>query len=424
MKNQSDQTFNSVIDELKSLQEKNLSVDLELITTIDQVLKFEYLISGISTKFSKIDASQIDKEIENGLRLIVEFLQLDRSSFFEISSDKNNFVSKYSYAQNEIKPIRTKIGAKLFPWTFATMKSGKLIWFASHEELPEDAKSDIKFFLKANLKAGYMIPIFINNEIKYALAGGLKNNRKRKWSESLIPRVQILGDIFANAIERNRYEFQLKESIKLYSRLKRKLEFENFYLKKKQNPDNTFRQVSKNYKYDKSVLWISKGIEYYANNGDLKLNNISKTVGLSKTSFYNIYPNYESRSGFDRYKKDLVDFIDYNLTNTFNQINEIIDKYSGNDIQKMFADTCYQNYIYFKCLALMNIEKEDFELIIVSQKIHKNFQKIIIKYLKSTTGRKKLTGIKNSLINTIYHQSLVAEPKDWRNSIIEILEEF
>lgn len=419
--------FKSVIDELKSLREQNLSVDLELIETIDHVLKFEYLISGISAKFSNLEPSQIEKEIENGLRLIVEFFQLDRSTFFEISGNKDQFISKYSFARNNVKPIKTKIGNKLFPWTFATLKAGNIIWFASHLELPNEAKHDANNFLKSNLLAGYIVPIFINNKIKYALAGGLKNIKQEKWPESLFPRIQILGEIFANAVERSRYEIQLKESIKLCSIFKKELEFENFYLRKKQKPDDDLRQISKSLKYDKSVMWISKGIEYYAENRNLKLNNICKTIGLSKTSFYNIYPNSETSNGFDRYKHDFIDFFDYKLTTIFDQIKDATDRYSCNDLKKIFIEICYQNYTYLKCLALMVIEKEESELIIVGQKIHKEFQKVLAYYLKKVTNTKdqsgkKLTNMQNALINTIYHQSLVAKAMDWRQSIIEILD--
>jgi len=424
MTKKSNQEFQSVINQLKLLREKNLSVDSELISVIDKLIKFEYLIADISTKLSNIKNSQFDSEIENALWLIIEFLQLDRSSLFEISKDKKQFISIYSVAHNELNPIKTKIGAKLFPWSFANMIAGKTLSFASHKELPHKAIHDAKRFLKINLLAGFLVPIVVNKEVKYALAGGLKKNLSEKWPENLFPRIQMLGEIIANTIEKKNYEIQLKESILLQNKLTKELEFENFYLQKRQDLNDKFIQNPNDHKYDKSMLWISKGIENYAKNGNLKLNSISKTANLSKTSFYNIYPNNESRTGFERYKHDLILFIEYKLGIIFNEIYGLISTYSIDERQEIFAETCYQNYVYFKCLALMIIEKEDTELILAGQKIHSDFQKVIATYLKKMTNSNNRNVMKNAIINTIYHQSIVSKPKNWKISIVEIVKGF
>ena len=261
-------------------------------------------------------------------------------------------------------------------------------------------------------------------EVKYALAGGLKSERQDSWSESLMPRIQLLGELVANAVERNRFELQLKESFKLHDFIQKELEFENFYLRKTPNLNNDNNTFLKDHNFDKSAKWIKKGIEHYIENRNIKLNDLCKSVGLSKTSFYNIYPNFENSKGFDRYKLDLIGFIDYKLLTIFGKLVELIEVSSAENMHKIFAEGCFQNYKYFKCLALLVIEKDDADLILVGKKIDKEFKKVIIKHLNKLTDKKKVTGMKNALISTIYHQSLVSEPNQWRTSIIEISEEF
>ncbi len=48
--------------------------------SIDELLRFERLMSELSARFINLPASQIDKVIEGGLRRVVELLDIDRSS--------------------------------------------------------------------------------------------------------------------------------------------------------------------------------------------------------------------------------------------------------------------------------------------------------------------------------------------------------
>ena len=48
----------------------------------DEQLKFEDLISKLSATFIHIKASEIDKNIERGLQLVVEFLDIQRGNLF------------------------------------------------------------------------------------------------------------------------------------------------------------------------------------------------------------------------------------------------------------------------------------------------------------------------------------------------------
>jgi AraC-like DNA-binding protein len=63
MESKPNHPFQSIKDKLNSLRKENLSVDQDLIETIDNVFKFEHLISNISTKFSSLEVAQIDNEI-------------------------------------------------------------------------------------------------------------------------------------------------------------------------------------------------------------------------------------------------------------------------------------------------------------------------------------------------------------------------
>jgi len=61
---------------------------------------------------------------------------------------------------------------------------------------------------------------------------------------------------------------------------------------------------------NKATEWIISGIELFAETRKLEVSSLCKKVGKSKSSFYNIWPNFEDSRGFDRYLKDVLDHHD------------------------------------------------------------------------------------------------------------------
>ena len=106
---------NPLIKELQGLRQHNLNQENIQILSEDDILDFELLLSGLSAKFSSLPPLEIDSEIENGLRLIVEFLNIDRSTLFECDLENDQFVALYSYAIKGVDRITTSFGANLFP---------------------------------------------------------------------------------------------------------------------------------------------------------------------------------------------------------------------------------------------------------------------------------------------------------------------
>src|SRR5512135_2291702 len=51
-------------------------------------LKFEMLIADLSARFAHVPANQIEAEIRDGQRRVVEALDLDRSSLWEVDERK------------------------------------------------------------------------------------------------------------------------------------------------------------------------------------------------------------------------------------------------------------------------------------------------------------------------------------------------
>src|SRR6266566_7261374 len=69
-----------------------------LLELLNERLRFESLLSRLSATFIHLPAEDVDSQIEQGLRQIVDFLQIERSGLGQFSGDGSQLVTTHSYA--------------------------------------------------------------------------------------------------------------------------------------------------------------------------------------------------------------------------------------------------------------------------------------------------------------------------------------
>ena len=55
---------------------------------VEERLRFEILLSQLSTRLLNLPPGEADQQIEHGLQRLAQFLEVDRSAPFEVSQDK------------------------------------------------------------------------------------------------------------------------------------------------------------------------------------------------------------------------------------------------------------------------------------------------------------------------------------------------
>lgn len=204
--------------------ESSKALNQQLNKQLEERLQFEKLITNLSARFINLPANEIDQQIDNGLKLVVEALQVDRSSLFQFSEDGTEWLVTNSFA-NEGFEVTPRIPVKKnFPWIASKIQHGEIVPITSLNDLPEEAAFDRKSMERINIKSTLVFPISIDGSIDYVLTlGSLK--RERSWDSELIPRLQLIGEVFANALMRKRLDGELNKS---NEELNDRLRFEEF----------------------------------------------------------------------------------------------------------------------------------------------------------------------------------------------------
>ena len=75
-----------------------------LRTELEERLRFETLLAEISARFVNLPADRIDSEIEDAQRRICEFLDLDRSTLWQVPEERARDAAADTYPSASGKP--------------------------------------------------------------------------------------------------------------------------------------------------------------------------------------------------------------------------------------------------------------------------------------------------------------------------------
>jgi len=163
-------------------------------------LTFEEFLSDLSTKFISLPEDQVDKNIEQGLGRIAEFLKMDRVTLFEFSADRTELKSAFSWVGGGVTPAPTVVKAAELPWWRVRLLAGEVSSATDGESLPEEEQ---EYFRRMGILSAATVPLRVGGEINGAISF-VSTKRRVNWTQDLLNRVRVLGEVFWNALQRRR----------------------------------------------------------------------------------------------------------------------------------------------------------------------------------------------------------------------------
>jgi len=201
---------------------------------IQDLLNFERLLANLSAGFVNLNCDQIDDHIDASLKSLVEFLGNDRSTFVEFGDDDAHVLVTHSFAVPgcETFPIGPFPVARL-PWFINEFRSGKSVFLrVIPDDLPPDATRERQHCLKEGLQSNVTVPLKAGGELLGGLTFAFLHTRC-EWPAEIISRLQLIGEVFANALLRRRTELALRAALTENENLRQRLEEENLYLRER-----------------------------------------------------------------------------------------------------------------------------------------------------------------------------------------------
>ncbi len=169
-------------------------------------LRFETLLTELSAAFANLPAEQVEQEIEHWLRRLAELLEVDRATFFQFREDGQTIHRTHSYTVPGIEPLTPGTINERFPWMTEQLRRGQTTkWLRIPDDIPAEAAEEREYFIKVGVKSGMNIPVSIGGAVVCALAFA-SLRAYRDWSDAMVARLRLVGEIFANALARKHAE--------------------------------------------------------------------------------------------------------------------------------------------------------------------------------------------------------------------------
>ena len=207
-------------------------------------LQFETSLSGLSARFVDVVPETVHREIKCALEQVTNLLTLDRGTVFEVSSDGLELRATLSWVRAGQSQAPPAIPLDSIPWLWAKLNQGDIVQFSSVAELPADAAQEKALMVRLGLKAGVAVPLKAKGTILGMVAFG-QLTQERPWNETILNRLKLVGEVFANALAHTRADESLcasrEEARQLAGRLLTAQEDERRRLAREMHDDVTQR---------------------------------------------------------------------------------------------------------------------------------------------------------------------------------------
>ena len=177
-------------------------------------LSFETLLADLSARFINLPVDQVDCEIEDAQRRICECLDLDLCSLWQFSMKTPRIITLTHFYRplGGPPPPEPMYAHEYFPWSQQQVEAGRIINISSLEDYPADAARDKETSLHFGVKSNLTFPLLIGGNPPVGALSFSTMLAERTWPEPLIKRLQLVAQIFINALARKQTETALQES--------------------------------------------------------------------------------------------------------------------------------------------------------------------------------------------------------------------
>jgi len=166
------------------------------------------LISQISSSFVNVGADEVDLQINLALERISRFSHIDRAYLFQFAEDGKTMNNTHEWADEGIESYINDfhdVPIDALPYMLRHIQNRQVFHVSSVKDLPDEAEVDRTELLRENIQSIIAVPIIIRGRTQGFI--GLDSVRQSKsWLAQDINMLQLVGEIFTGAIQRQRAE--------------------------------------------------------------------------------------------------------------------------------------------------------------------------------------------------------------------------
>lgn len=173
---------------------------------LDSAMKFERMVSEILAALLTADrAEDRDRVIETGLREMGQILGADGATLWERVGNDPAFRKTHRWVATDLWAPPDRADGSALPWTVNEVAGGAVVRFARFSDLPPEAEADLPALRAIGVRSMMVVPLKMSRAVVRALCFA-SAGEERDFPQALIPRVEVLGEVFASVLARDEAE--------------------------------------------------------------------------------------------------------------------------------------------------------------------------------------------------------------------------
>ena len=179
---------------------------------LQHYLDFERMVSDISSKFINLRPGEVDGEIEDALRRVSDPLGIDLAVLWKWSDLTPGVATATHVYTRQGVPAPGPLNQAQFPWYAQELLAGRTVAAPSLEALPQSAAVDRENARLIGVQSNLALPLAVGVNQSIGILGLSTVHAQRDWPDALVRRLQLVAQVFANALARECQERRLLQS--------------------------------------------------------------------------------------------------------------------------------------------------------------------------------------------------------------------
>lgn len=224
----------------------NVTIDVTERIKAERELKdriaFDTVVTTLAMEFINLPAGEIEPQIERALRIVGQVTEVDRSYIFLYRDHHTVMDCILEWCAPGVDPQIShlqNIPTADLAWSNAQLVQGDVLHIPCVAALPPEAEAERREFQSQHIQSLLAVPMIRQGEVM-GLLGFDAVRAQKAWSDQNITLLQILGEIFVNALERKRSQDALDDA---YWTLERRVETRTYEIERRRRVAEKLRDI-------------------------------------------------------------------------------------------------------------------------------------------------------------------------------------
>lgn len=191
--------------------QNNITNRIKIEEELENQRKFQALIAEISSDLINIDFETINGRINDALKKIGQFFNVDRAYIFQFNEEMSLMTNTHEWCEEGIEPqidYLQNYAIENTPFWKDTFLRSETVVVNELNDLPKSAKSERKLLEIQGIQSLVILPI-VKNDRTIGYFGCDKVNEKTHWKKGQIDSFQIISNIFSDLFVKKSFEEEL-----------------------------------------------------------------------------------------------------------------------------------------------------------------------------------------------------------------------